>query len=265
MSQVVEAVSSLLAPPPSEGGEDSGIHSSEEPPPTPHHQPSHLSSPAQSTITTATITTLPAHTSLGTASSASSLSYSGFSTLWVQAIVSKITLTVFASLPPTVTRSSMDRHSVSAQSKTSSTGSYLTPLTSPTVEIAGPIDASLLTKPVGDTEEGRDRNTPEAELDMARFSLEIDGVSVQFDVQEKCTDLIVKVSAVGANLHRQNCGGFATSGGKGVGRSSGPWVPYLSSEKILSSKGSALPTELSEILANSSSAGILNSINVCYM
>ena len=99
---------------------------------------------------------------------------------------------------------------------------------------------------------GRDRDFTGEESEMAKFSIEVDGVSVQFDVQEKCTDLIVKVLAVGANLHSSR---FACTGGKGGGRNGGVWIPYLSSEKILSSKGTALPAELSEILIHSSSAG----------
>ena len=261
----MDTLSSLLAPPVPERSDDSGVHSSEDPLPTPHRHPSHLSSPALSTITTATITTLPTHTSLGNASSTSSLyTNHGFSTLWIQAIVSKATLTIYAPLPPnprpTTTSSSVERYSVSAQSKTSSTGSYMTPLTSPTVEIVGPITYPLPTglQTEGSTarkDGGRDRDFTEEESQMAKFSIEVDGVSVQFDVQEKCTDLIVKVLAVGANLHRRNCGHFASTGGKGGGRSGGVWIPYLSSEKILSSKGTALPAELSEILIHSSSAG----------
>ena len=129
----------------------------------------------------------------------------------------------------------------------------MTPLTSPTVEAVGYISSSIPTEvPMESAVIESGENFAEDESEMAKFSLEIDGVSVQFDVQEKCTDLILKVSAVGANLHRRNLG---TSGGRGGGINSRLWIPYLSSEKILSSKGSALPAELSEILAHSSSAG----------
>ena len=268
VSQFVDAVCSLLAPPLPEGNEDSGVHSAEDPLPTLHRHPSHLSSPALSTITTATVTTLPTHTSLGNASSTSSLyTNNGFSTLWIQAIVSKATLTIYAPLPQnpvSSTSASIERHSVSAQSKTSSTGSYITPLTSPTEEVVGPMTGSLPTGRSSPTGREKDDNFAVEESEIARFSIEIDGVSVQFDVQEKCTDLIVKVSAVGANLHRRNYSRFATNGGKREGKSDGVWIPYLSSEKILSSKGTALPAELSEILTHSSSAGIaVRTLGVC--
>ena len=268
VSQVMEGVSLLLASPSPETSEDSGVHSAEEPPQTPQHHPSHLSSPPPSTITTAT---LPAHTSLGTASTTSSLyEYSGFSTLWIQAIVTKITLIIFASLPPTSTPSSgpIEKHSLSAHSKTSSTTSYLTPLTSPTFEMSSvsATDAHLTMGAMEGVSGRGCKYGAESESETAaKFSVEIDGLSVQFDVQEKCTDLIVKVSAVGANLYRKHFGRFAAmDGGGGRREGGGQWIPYLPSEKIFSSKGSTLPAELSEILTHSSSAGtVIVCVCVC--
>ena len=99
----------------------------------------------------------------------------------------------------------------------------------------------------------------DVEMEFVKFLLEVDGVSVQFDIQERCTDLILKVTAVDTNLHsrreaKQNQKPMALGGGGGGG---GVWEPYLSSEKILSmsSRGSALPPQLSQILTHSSPAG----------
>ena len=110
-----------------------------------------------------------------------------------------------------------------------------------------PTETSVSIKDKSDREA---KSSTEREL---KFSLEVDGVSVQFDVQEKSTDLVVKVSGAGANLHRRN---FMATSGEGGGKDSQPWVPYLSSEKLFSSRGSTLPHDLSEILTHSSSAGM---------
>ena len=344
VSNISEALSSLLTSPSSEESEDSGIHSSYNPPLTPSHHrshqpsPSHLSSPAQSTITT--LTTLPAHTSLVTTATSTDSSPSSHahnlspsSSLWIQAIVTRITLALYAPLPKRQTFRSgrfnvssshtdsadVDRadvgntHSLaSVHSKTSSTASFMTPLTSPTTrEHSGTsryeedtkksllvdvdFSSSVRSDVVEDETTHQKRNgttvrdpgngngsvkdpknwngdmgnvsgtgmggggKDESETEMVKLSLEVEGVSVQFDLQEKSTDLVLKISAVDANLYRQDSrSGLAgvSRRGEGVGRGSGgQWKPYLSSEKILSSKGSALPRELSEILAHSSPAG----------
>ena len=248
-SNLMESFSALLGSPPTEEAEDSGIHSNYNPPhPRPHPTPSHLSSPAHSTITSATLTTLPAHTSQSTTSSSSQYTYNTFSSLWIQAIVTKVTLTLFAELPPqTHSHKSSRGHTTPSNvgphtSKTSSTASYATPLTSPMYDTHN--ESTAFTAGIATETEICSEN------DLAKFFLEIDGVSVQFDVQEKCTDLILKVSAVDANLYRSN-GKPAGS----CGADDRVWSPYLSSEKIMSSRGSALPQELSRILAHASPAG----------
>ena len=198
----------------------------------------------------------------------------------------------------------------SVHSKTSSTASFMTPLTSPTTrEHSGTsryeddtksllVDVDFSSSVRSDVVEGetthqkrngtvrdpgngngsvkdpknwngdmgnvsetgmRGGGKDESETELVKLSLEVEGVSVQFDLQEKSTDLVLKISAVDANLYRQDSGSGlagASRGEEGVGGGSGEqWRPYLSNEKILSSKGSALPRELSEILAHSSPAG----------
>ena len=202
---------------------------------------------------------------------------------------------------------------MSVQSKTSSTGSFMTPLTSPTgggdtqMEESGTFHSEENREVIDDVFSGQDfvevekkgmqirapqkgngnetannmRNgngtgnsmkngnragksggsAVDSDTVLVKFSMEIDGVSVQFDVQEKCTDLILKVSAIDANLYRRAAVGPTsllignTNEQQSLRGKSGLWRPYLSSEKILSSKGSALPAELSEILTHSSPTG----------
>lgn len=199
---------------------------------------------------------------------------------------------------------------MSVQSKTSSTGSFMTPLTSPTggdtqMEESGTFHSEENREVIDDVFSGHDfvevekkgmqirapqkgngnetannmRNgtgtgnsmkngnragksggsAVDSDTVLVKFSMEIDGVSVQFDVQEKCTDLILKVSAIDANLYRRAAVGPTSlligNSNERLRGESGLWRPYLSSEKILSSKGSALPAELSEILTHSSPTG----------
>ena len=107
-------------------------------------------------------------------------------------------------------------------------------------------------------EAGKER---ESGTDLVKFSLEVDAVSVQFDVQEKCTDLVLKVSAIEAGLHRRDV--QPSRGGPWCqqAREGGRWDRFLSSEKILSSKGSTLPQDLCDILTHS--AGVCVWVWVC--
>ena len=311
-SSVLEALSPFLTQPPSEEDEDSGIHST---PLTPHHlppTPSLLSSPAHSTVTTATVTTLPAHTSHSTTSASSLITHHSFSALWIQAIITKITLTLFARLPklPPQNHNQNERgRSSTAQgfSVSSSTGFYATPLTSPTecaytrdtaTATSGPLFGEGVTQGEGPAENGaqgggnfatmankgiqenkqkpfRSGSVPPAtdvgqtgtnnrsasnscfktRTELVKFALDIDGVSVQLDVQEKCTDLVLKVSSVDASLYRKQGEGKKSSSGVAQDSGGGGWGPYLPSETILSSKGSALPESLSQLLVHSSPAG----------
>ena len=311
-SSVLEALSPFLTQPPSEEDEDSGIHST---PLTPHHlppTPSLFSSPAHSTITTATVTTLPAHTSHSTTSTSSLITHHSFSALWIQAIITKITLTLFARLPKLPPRNHNQNErgrSSTAQgfSVSSSTGFYATPLTSPTecaytrdtaTAASGPLYGEGVTQSEAPAENGaqgvgnfatmankglqENKQKPlqngsvppatdvgqtgtnnrsasnscfETRTELVKFALDIDGVSVQLDVQEKCTDLVLKVSSVDASLYRKQEEGKKSSSGVAQDSGGGGWGPYLPSEKILSSKGSALPESLSQLLVHSSPAG----------
>ena len=148
---------------------------------------------------------------------------------------------------------------MSAESKTSSRGSYKTPLTSPVTETGEDDVVFIASSSQRDCGEVETEGEADIAVEVVKLSLEVDGISVQFDVQEKCTDLVLKVAAVDANLHSRQGGATQSQQTVAIG-GGGVWRPYLSSEKILSSRGSALPPELSQILTLSSPAGTVHTL-----
>ena len=287
LSHITDTLSHFLTPSPSEEEDDSGIHSNYNPPHHHHHHhaPSSRSSrsPAHSTITTATIVTLPAPSST---TSSSLLTYHTFPTLWIQGILSKISLSIIAELPRKNKRRLKSEEKL--DERASSANSFVTPRTSLTdVFVEGKPVSSEITPVQNQVQSGqthsqachearggtgslashdggeseRCRNSESSEegsnrvKELGKLVLEIDGVSVQLDIQEKRSDLILKVAAVDANLYREDSS--TTSGKKTVegGRDVRIWRPLLSSEKIFTSKGSALPESLSSVLMHSCPAG----------
>lgn len=83
-----------------------------------------------------------------------------------------------------------------------------------------------------------------------RVSVEVDGVSLQLDVQERCTDFIFKVSGVECSLSRQEVATPLAPPPNQHARSQpighGRWVPYLknSNGKLFSSTSSNLPEDV---------------------
>ena len=151
------------SPPAHEEVEDSGIVSTSAQTP-PNHAPSLLSSPAHSTVT---ITTLPTVTG----STASSLVlYPGFSSLWVQIIVSKLSVSLYTT---------ETQHS-GPTAAPASASAYTTPLTSP----------------LGSSTSGIGRLATDTCFLKTKLLLEADSISLQLDSQEKSADVILKVTAL---------------------------------------------------------------------
>lgn len=197
--------------------DDSGIVSSlkqEEPslPPV-----SILSSPAHST---ATPPTLPAGSEVSTMSS--SLVFQGFSTLWVQLLISKLVVNIY----------NQQRTPPAPRLATQPSSEYSTPFTSPP-----PAAAKESSAP---SELGGSLSSSGAASDQGRetikVSLEVDGISLQVDIQERCTDMIFKMASMECSYlkkHKES--------------SSSSWLPYLSNSngKLFSTSSSSLPEELS--------------------
>ena len=183
--------------------DDSGIIVSSRQEPSP---PSVISSQAHSTITPPT---LPAGSEVSTMSS--SLVFQGFSTLWLQLLVSKLSLTLYHRQPP-------------FQPGHTAPSEYATPFTSPAT--TGALNEE-------------DCSTNGA-VETVSLSLEADGISFQLDIQERCTDVIFKMASAECSYLKRPSQDttIATS-----------WCPYLSGShgKLFSTTSSSLPEELSHI------------------
>lgn len=172
--------------------------------------PSVISSPAHSTVTPPT---LPAESEVSTVSS--SLIFQGFSTLWIQLLISKLVLNIYHRQP-------------SASQWATSCSKYTTPLTSPG---AGCKEAHQVS-------DESSFSSKEA-LETVKIILEADGISLQVDIQERCTDLIFKMASMeGSYLKTELCQDSTTNFS---------WLPYLSNStgKLFSTVSSSLPEELS--------------------
>lgn len=150
--------------------------------------------------------TLPTASEASTASS--SKLYQGVSSLWLQLLISKITFHLYG-------QSESEKLETESGVFSRSTTSSI-PASSPTVEREGSWD--------------KDRPP-------LRFSLEVESVSLQVDVQERCTDFIFKLSSVESDL--QSLSRKDTPPG-------GHWVPYLekSKGKLFSSTTSNLSDDI---------------------
>lgn len=185
--------------------DDSGIIVSSRQEPS---APSIISSPAPSTVTPPT---LPGGSEVSTVSS--SLVFQGFSTLWIQLLVSKLILNVY---------------SQQTTSKVQQDGpvKYSTPFTSPAAASRETKMDELTSTPSSDS----------GTSDIVRVSLEADDVSLQVDMQERCTDVIFKMATMECSYCRWDTSAVV-------------WQPYLSQSngKLFSTTSSSLPEELSQI------------------
>lgn len=181
VSTISEQVSLLATPlsPTGASSKDSGIGYSR----TPNEQEQATPSP-----TNATPTNLPMPSEISTTSS--SILYQGLSSLWLQLLVSRVTLRLYGRDEP---RTSPAHH---------------------------------------DGRCGSDRCAP------VRVSLEVESVSMQVDVQERCTDVIFKISSMECDFLKLK----ADSPPTGCGQ----WVPYLdnSNGKLFSTSSSNLSDEV---------------------
>jgi len=136
--------------------------------------------------------------------------YPGLSSLWIQVLVSKLAFHIYLKEP----KEAWLKREVSS----SVNSSYATPMTSPTsVSNADGISVSSQGNVI------------------TKLSLEIDSASLQVDIQEKCMNIVFKVAiAEGSYLKWEQ----------------GVWMPCLSSEKLFSSRRSAIPDDLSQVVAD---------------
>lgn len=93
---------------------------------------------------------------------------------------------------------------------------------------------------------------------LVKFSIEMDGVSLQADIQEKCTDVVFKLAAMEASLYQKS--GSVTSGTPAF-IPENQWIPRISSSsgKLFSSLSSVLPKSLSQEAAMASPTVLLPS------
>ena len=186
--------------------DDSGITTSLKQEPS---APSIISSPAYSSVTPPT---LPAESEVSTMSS--SLVFQGFSTLWIQLLVSKLILNVY---------SRQAAFSVQQDAPLK----YSSSLASPAAASRETEMDELTSKPSFDS-----NGTSET----LRVSLEADGVSLQVDMQERCTDIVFKMASMECSYCQRD-------------PTTVSWQPYLSGSngKLFSTTSSSLPEELSQI------------------
>ncbi len=173
--------------------------------------PSHLSSPAQSTLTRST--TLPTGSDVSTVSSF--LIYQGLSSLWIQVIIPKLVLNLYA-WDHSGTKQTSDKESLK----------------------------SLLNEKNGT---------------LVKLSIEIDGTSLQVDIQEKCTDIVFKLAAMESSLYQKN--DSLTNNDTTTFLPDNQWIPRITSSngKIFSSLSSVLPESLSQETAATSPTILLPS------
>ena len=184
--------------------DDSGIIVSSKQDPS---APSVISSPAHSTVTPPT---LPAESEVSTVSS--SLVFQGFSTLWVQLLVSKFVLNVYNRQTASSNCTNPVGRAAAADGEPSSDKLHV---------------------------EGKLSSGSEVSLETVRVSLEADGISLQVDIQERCTDIVFKVASTECSYLKKSC-----QDPSGIS-----WLPYLSglNGKLFSTTSTSLPEELSRI------------------
>ncbi len=170
--------------------------------------PSHLSS---STLTRST--TLPAGSDVSTVSSF--LIYQGLSSLWIQVIVPKLILNLYA----------WDHSGTKETSNKESLKSLL-----------------------------HEKNGA-----LVKLSIEIDGTSLQGDIQEKCTDIVFKLAAMESSLYQKN--DSSTINHTPAFLPNNQWIPRIASSngKLFSSLSSVLPEGLSQETAATSPTVLLPS------
>ena len=93
---------------------------------------------------------------------------------------------------------------------------------------------------------------------LVKFSIEVDGMSVQADIQEKCTDVVFKMATMEASLY-QKSGSMAN--GTLAFLPENQWIPRIASSngKLFSSVSSVLPKGLSQEAAMASPTVLLPS------
>lgn len=151
----------------------------------------------------------------------SSLVFQGFSSLWLQLLVSKLVVNVY------------NQQLAPSTMPLSGSSEYSTPYTSPS---AADKEGSSSTK-LGD---GLSSSRAASEgSETIKVSLEVDGISLQVDIQERCTDMIFKMASMECNYLKKHC----------KDPSSSSWLPYLSNSngKLFSTSTSSLPEELSRM------------------
>ena len=218
MDRVSELVTSLSRSATPTGTADEGAES---PPESvvEGHAPSHLSSPAPSTITHST--TLPAGSDVSTVSSF--LVYQGLSSLWLQVLFPKLILNLytrdenFGTTTPTSTPGSCDQQTAAEDNLT-----------------------------VGERHHDGDAKLEEGGS-LVKFSIEVDGTSLQVDIQEKCTDIVFKLTAMEATLYRRSPLTDSLEHHTQLLVPGNQWIPCLTSSngKLFSSFCSVLPESLS--------------------
>ena len=175
-----------------------------------------LSSPAHSTVTPPT---LPAGSEVSTMSS--SLVFQGFSTLWIQLLVSKLVLNIYS------------QQQTSSIPQFSGSSKYSTPFTSPSAAGKESSSSSKL-------EDGSSSSrVASGGSETIKVSLEVDGISLQVDIQERCTDMIFKMASMECSYVKKHYKDPSTTS----------WLPYLSNSngKLFSTSTSSLPEELSRM------------------
>lgn len=191
ISTISEQVSQFTSPHTVTGvvsSKDSGIGYSR----TPYEQEKATPSPTNATPT------LPTASEFSTASS--STLYQGLSSLWLQLLISRLTLRLY-----------------------------------------GQDELGAASPAHGGAQDGGCGSVRCAPI---RMSIEVESVSVQLDIQERCTDVIFKVSSMECALSK-----FET---KSPPPGRGQWVPYLdnSNGKLFSTSSSNLSAEVLQATAS---------------
>ena len=147
----------------------------------------------------------------------SSLVFQGFSTLWIQLLVSKLVINIY------------NQQQTPSIVQFSGSSEYSTPFTSPSAADKESSSSKL---------NGASR-AASGVSETIKVSLEVDGISLQVDIQERCTDMIFKMASMECSYLKKHCKNPSTTS----------WLPYLSNSngKLFSTSSSSLPEELSHM------------------
>ena len=215
VSAISEKVSAFTSPSSSTiNGEDSGISSSRTPlgldPATP--------SPTNATPST--------HPTVSEISTSSSNFYQGLSFLWLQVLISKFVLNIYG-------RDNQQKQEVRQEIKVKTgqkvgDATFIDPVTSTSTRSQINVCDSL------------DKSLPQP----VRLSLEVENMSMQIDVQERCTDFVFKISSIECDM----CSFMDNF------PFPGQWVPHLgeSNGKLFSSTTSNFPDDVLQLIATAS-------------